>query len=76
MANQKFSVLDGIISSDYAMQTLVSSEEIQNYAESIGVHLSKVDAEKIKSVGLKWIERMDNGDWSFARHEAIEALEQ
>lgn len=72
-----FSILDGIISSDYAAQTLASADEVQNYAEGAGQEITLGEAERIAAVGRKWMDeqRNGNGEWSRMRNEARAALE-
>jgi hypothetical protein len=72
-----FDILDGIVSSDYATETLSSAHEVQNYAEGAGQNITLAEAERIATVGLRWLDdqRNGNGEWSRMRHEAKNALQ-
>lgn len=71
-----FKILDGIISSDYAEQTLESVDEVINYAESAGEVISVAQAERIIGAGKNWLSDIENGngEWGRMRGEAKEAL--
>ena len=72
-----FNILDGIVNSGYADETLADTRAIQDYAEACGENISLKDAERIAAVGKHWMDeqRNGNGEWSRMRHEAREALE-
>lgn len=72
-----FGILDGIIDSCYAEQTLDSLDDIQRYAEAGGQLITREDAQRIATVGKRWLDeqRNGNGEWSRMRHEAMDALE-
>ncbi len=69
-----FETLEGIIESDYTEQTLSNLDDIVEYADS---DIDFDDAKKIQTVGLKWLDDMENGngEWSRMRHEAKAALD-
>lgn len=73
-----FSILDGIVDSDYAAETLESTEAVIAYAEAAGEDISYADANKIIAVGKKWMSEIKNGngEWGRMRGEAKEALEE
>ena len=72
-----FKILDGINSSDYADQTLLSTRDIESYADACGETISEDDARRIQKAGLHWRDEQKNGngEWSRMRHEAMSALE-
>lgn len=72
-----FSILDGIIESGYAADTLASTDAVINYAESCGESITDSDAKRIIEAGKKWLDEQKNGngEWSRMRHEAMAALE-
>jgi hypothetical protein len=74
--NTLFDILDGIVSSDDATETLSSSDAVINYAEAAGFDISYSDADKIIAVGQKWVDEVanGNGEWSRMREDAKEAL--
>jgi len=76
MANL-FQVLDGICASDFADETLASTDEVIDYAEAMSVQLSRSDARRIQAVGQDWRANQvhGNGEWSRMRHDAMAALE-
>lgn len=77
MSNKLFSVLDGIIDSDHASESLASVEAVQEYAfGGMDMVLSDEEAARIVEVGRKWVGEMEkgNGEWSRMRHEAMAAL--
>ena len=72
-----FNILDGIVSSGYADETLASVDAIQNYADAAGESITLEEAERIAAVGRQWLDaqRNGNGEWGRMRHEAREAFE-
>jgi len=72
-----FNILDGINSSDYADETLLSTSAIADYAEACGATISEDDARRIQKAGVHWRDEQKNGngEWSRMRHEAMQALE-
>lgn len=73
-----FAVLDGIVSSDYADQTLADVEEIERYAEACGAGITPDEAKRIQRVGLAWVHERThgNGEWSRMRDDAKRAVRQ
>lgn len=71
-----FDICDGILSGDYAEQTLASTDEVINYAEAAGASITEADAQRIIEVGKHWLDRRENGngEWSRMRDEARDAL--
>jgi hypothetical protein len=73
-----FQILEGIITSNFADQTLQSVNEIENYAEACGDALTREEALKIQKVGKEWRYEQNNGngEWSRMRHDAKAALSE
>ncbi len=71
--NKLAETLTGIIESDFAKETLCNLNDIIEYADNPLIDLDA--ARKIQSVGLKWLDAMENGsEWSLYRHQAMSAL--
>lgn len=72
-----FGILEGIVADkDYRDENLNSADAVVSYAEACGETITREEAEKIMSVGKKWLHDQEhgNGEWSRMRHEAMNAL--
>ena len=72
-----FEILDGIVSSDYADDTMQSIDAISNYAEACGRVITPFEARWIQAVGIEWGDQQmhGNGDWGRMRAEAKDVLD-
>jgi hypothetical protein len=76
--NRLFKILDGINSDGgNADANLADLDAICSYADACGEDITKVEAQRIAVVGIKWRDEQKNGngEWSRMRHEAMDALE-
>lgn len=71
-----FDVFEGIVSSDYAVGTMSSADNVQNYAECMGLDLSLAEAERIIAAYGTYKRKMDGGgEWSLYLAEVKRELE-
>lgn len=76
MSNKLFNILDGIIASEYACETLADTDQIVNYAEGCGETITYADADRIQNIGQEWAKKVENGgEWSMYREDTRQALE-